>query len=146
MIPGACQVTFVGMDAVEAAKVEVRAWLPRLGALTEQVTAGHVVIEAIDEHRKERRYRVRMELTMGEGVVIVTHDHPSNIAHEDVYVAIRNGFRAARRQLEEHGKTRDAIGRIGGEAGLVGPSSGVVPDLTAPAGVPAAEHGMEFEG
>jgi hypothetical protein len=74
--------------------------------LTEQVTGAQVMIEALDEHRKQRLYRARMELAMPDGVVVVTHDHPSNVAHEDVYVAIRNAFRAARRQLEDYFKTR----------------------------------------
>jgi hypothetical protein len=60
------------------------------------------MIEAVEEHRKQRLYRVRMELTMPRGPVIVTHEHPSNTAHEDLYVAIRNAFRAARRQLEDY--------------------------------------------
>jgi len=96
-----CHITFKGMDPSEAGRVEVRAWLDRLGPLTTPMIAGQVVIEAIDEGRRDdRRYHVRMELTMPEGVVSVGPDHPSNGAHEDVYVAIRNAFRAARRQLE----------------------------------------------
>jgi ribosome-associated translation inhibitor RaiA len=102
VIQSACQVTFVGMDAVEAARVEVRAWVPRLGVLMESVSAGHVFIEAVDTRRKERQYRVRMELAMPGGLMAVTHAEALNGAHEDVYVAIRNAFRAARRQLEGH--------------------------------------------
>jgi ribosome-associated translation inhibitor RaiA len=99
--PRPCQITFIGMDPSEAGRVEVRAWLDRLGALTLPMTGGQVVIEAIDEgRREERRYHVRMQLTMPNGVVIVGPEHPTNGAHEDVYVAIRNAFRAARRQLE----------------------------------------------
>jgi hypothetical protein len=97
------------MDPVEAVKLEVRAWLPRLGALTEQMTRGHVRIEVLDEHRRERRYRVGMELTLPDGIVAVTHVHPSNLPHEDVYVAVRNAFRAARRELEEHYKNRITV-------------------------------------
>lgn len=102
MIPNPpCQITFVGMDGVEAARVEVRGWLTRLGVLTTGMTGGHVLIQAIEERRQERRYHVRMDLTMTAGeMVIVALDHPSNVAHEDLYVAIRNAFRAARRQLE----------------------------------------------
>jgi ribosome-associated translation inhibitor RaiA len=99
--PHPCQIIFKGTDPSEAARVEVRAWLDRLGALTTPMIGGQVVIEAVDEGRREdRRYHVRMELTMPEGVVVVGPDHPSNAPHEDVYVAIRNAFRAARRQLE----------------------------------------------
>jgi ribosome-associated translation inhibitor RaiA len=102
-----CHITFKGMDPSEAGRVEVRAWLDRLGPLTTPMIAGQVVIEAIDEGRRDdRRYHVRMELTMPEGVVSVGPDHPSNGAHEDVYVAIRNAFRAARRQLELSAQAR----------------------------------------
>ena len=78
----------------------MRAWLARLGALTAPMTGGEVAIQALDEGRKERRYRVRMELVLPDGRVVVGSDHPANPPHEDVYVAIRNAFRAARRELE----------------------------------------------
>jgi ribosome-associated translation inhibitor RaiA len=96
----ACEITFLGMEPVEAIRVEVRAWFARLGALMEPVSGGHVFIEAVDEHRKERLYRVRMELSTPHGLVAVCHAQGMNASHDDVYVAIRNAFRAARRQLE----------------------------------------------
>ena len=95
-----CQVAFAGMLASEPARVEVHAWVERLGELTAPMMAGNVLIEAVDRARKERHYRVRMDLTVPTGVVVVDYDHPSNRPHEDVYVAIRNAFRAARRQLD----------------------------------------------
>jgi hypothetical protein len=97
-----CQITFSGMLASEAPKAEVRAWLQRLGPLTAPMTGGRVLIEAIDQDRKERQYQVRLEISMPGEVVVVGPDHPSNGPHEDVYVAIRNAFRGARRQLELH--------------------------------------------
>lgn len=103
-----CQITFGGMVASEPARAEVHAWLARLGALTATTTAGQVLIEAVDRGRKEGHYRVRMDLTMPTGVVVVDYDHPNNGPHEDVYVAIRNAFRAARRQLEAHSRTLTA--------------------------------------
>lgn len=95
-----CEITFGGTAASEAPRVEVRAWLQKLGTLTAAMTGGRVVIEAIEERRKQRLFQVRMELSMPDGIVIVGPDHPSNSPHEDVYVAIRNAFRAARRLLE----------------------------------------------
>jgi hypothetical protein len=53
---------------------------------------------------------------MPAGVVIVGLDHPSNGVHEDIYVAIRNGFRAARRQLEIYFRDHPV------EQGIVGAS------------------------
>jgi hypothetical protein len=104
-----CQVAFIGMLASDQPRAEVHAWLQKLDALTAPMTAGQVLIEAVDRGRKERHYRVRMDLTMPTGVVMVDHDHPNNGPHEDVYVAIRNAFRAARRQLEAHFGTAAAL-------------------------------------
>ena len=98
--PRPCRVIFEGFAASEPPRIEVQAWLARLGALTAPMSAGEVVIAAVDQGRKERRYRVRVELTMPDGPLIVDADHPSNLSHEDIYVAIRNAFRATRRALE----------------------------------------------
>ena len=103
-----CQIAFVGTTASEPPRAEVHAWLAKLGLLTAPMTEGRVVIEAIDQDHKERRYRVRMDLTMPHGVVTVGHDHPHNGAHEDIYVAIRNAFRAGRRELEAYSAARGA--------------------------------------
>ena len=103
-----CQIAFVGMTASEPPRAEVHAWLARLGLLTAPMTEGRVVIEAVDHDRKERQYRVRMDLTMSQGTVTVGHDHPNNGAHEDIYVAIRNAFRAGRRELEAYSSSRGA--------------------------------------
>jgi hypothetical protein len=98
--PRPCQIIFEGFPASEPPRVEVRAWLARLGALTAPMIRGEVAIEAVNQGRTEPRYRVRMELVMPAGPVRVGLDHPANLPHEDVYVAIRNAFRAARRELE----------------------------------------------
>lgn len=95
-----CQITFKGMVGAEGPRSEVRAWLDKLGALTAPMTGGLLVIELVDRGAKETHYQVHMNLTMPSGIVIVPLDHPSNAAHEDIFVAIRNAFRAARRQLE----------------------------------------------
>ena len=97
-----CQIAFMGVAGSEAPRAEVHAWLAKLGLLTAPMTEGRVVIEAVDQDHHERQYRVRMDLTMPHGVVTVGHDHPNNRAHEDIYVAIRNAFRAGRRELEAY--------------------------------------------
>ena len=107
-----CQIAFVGTTASEAPRAEVHAWLAKLGQLTAPMTEGRVVIEAVDQDHKERRYRVRMDLTMPHGIVTVGHEHPNNGAHEDIYVAIRNAFRAGRRELEAYSQSRGALAPV----------------------------------
>ncbi len=102
--PRPCRIVFHGFPASEPPQTEVRAWLARLGALTAPMLGGEVSIEAVDQSRKERRYRVRMELVMPAGPVLVGSDHPTNLPHEDIFVAIRNAFRTMRRELESLGQ------------------------------------------
>src|SRR3954462_2598444 len=57
---GACQIAFGGMVASEPPRVEVHAWLDRLGALTASMTGGQVRIEGGGPGRKRPKYHVRM--------------------------------------------------------------------------------------
>ena len=97
-----CQIAFVGTTASEAPRAEVHAWLAKLGLLTAPMTEGRVVIEArsIKTTKQRKAIGSGWTLTMPHGIVTVGHDHPNNGAHEDIYVAIRNAFRAGRRELE----------------------------------------------
>jgi hypothetical protein len=122
--PRPCRIDFEGCTGTEAARVEVRAWLDRLGDLTAALTGAEVVIESIFEPRKERLYRVRMRLTMRAAVVAVAPDHPNNGPHEDIFCAIRNGFRAARRQLESYQKEHPAAAEADPPVTPVPPVSG----------------------
>jgi len=106
--PRPCRIDFEGCTGTEAARVEVRAWLDRLGDLTAPLISAEVAIESIIEPRKDRMYRVRMKLMMRAAVVVVAPDHPNNGPHEDIFCAIRNAFRAARRQLESYQKEHPA--------------------------------------
>ena len=122
--PAPCRIDFEGCTGTEAARVEVRAWLDRLGDLTTPMTGAEVVIESIFEPRKERLYRVRMRLTMRAAVVAVAPDHPNNGPHEDIFCAIRNAFRAARRQLESYQKEHPAAAAADPPVTPVTPVSG----------------------
>jgi hypothetical protein len=122
--PRPCRIDFEGCTGTEAARVEVRAWLDRLGDLTAPLNSAEVVIESIFEPRKERLYRVRMRLMMRAAVVTVAPDHPNNGPHEDIFCAIRNAFRAARRQLESYQKEHPAAVEADPPAAPVPPVTG----------------------
>jgi cold shock CspA family protein len=49
-------------------------------------------------------YHVRIDLTVPGDELVVSRDPGKDQAHEDVYVAIRDAFDAARRQLEDHAR------------------------------------------
>jgi cold shock CspA family protein len=45
---------------------------------------------------------VRIELTVPGGRLVVARDHARNQAQADLYVAVRQAFREAKRQLQDH--------------------------------------------
>lgn len=66
-----------------------------------RLTGCRVTVEA--PHRKGHQgalYQVHIRLTVPGAEIVVSHDSPDK-SHEDVYVAIRDAFDAARRQLED---------------------------------------------
>lgn len=97
--PGPCRITFRGCPPSEPPRIEVRAWLARLNALTASMIGGDITIEGVDHRRKQGLYRVLIRLQMPTGAVVVGPDHSANSPCDDVYVAIRNAFRALRREL-----------------------------------------------
>ena len=111
------QITFKGMPATPEVETEVRAWLEKLAPLRAgaRMTSGQIAIEAVFEHQRHRqgyRYQVQMRLATDGNPMTVGVDDLANVPHEDVYVAVRNGFRSIRRQLLEDQAQRIARGEM----------------------------------
>lgn len=64
-----------------------------------------VVVEAPHKHRRSgRHFNTKIELYLPHKNVIVAHEHPLDEKHEDIFVAIRHAFDAARRRLEDRAR------------------------------------------
>ena len=89
-------------DAIEAA---IRKRADKLKTYYEHVMGCHVVIDAPHAHQpKGKRYQVRIDLTVPGSEIVVNRDHDKGGTHEDIYVAIRDAFDAAKRQLQEYAR------------------------------------------
>jgi len=65
-----------------------------------RIVSCRVAVELPHRHRRQgRRFRVRVDLGMPGRHAIAGRAAGADPAHEDVYLAIRDAFRAARRQL-----------------------------------------------
>ncbi|MDH3228248.1 MAG: HPF/RaiA family ribosome-associated protein [Alphaproteobacteria bacterium] len=101
------QVTFKGMGPSEAIEANVRGKAEKLEQFSDRLMSCRVVIEAPHRHhRKGRLYHVSIDLGIAGGELVVAHEGPLDHAHEDVYVAIRDSFNAAVRQLEDFVRKR----------------------------------------
>jgi ribosomal subunit interface protein len=80
----------------------VRERIGRLARFHDRITSCGVVIEA--PHRRGHKgkiYRVHVDITVPGREIVTGRTREENHAHEDVYVAIRDSFDAAQRQLED---------------------------------------------
>lgn len=118
------QVTFRQMDASPALERRVRELAMRLEKFSEQIMRCHVIVEAPHHQQQGGLFQVRMDITVPDSEIAVGRSHSLHHSHEDVYVALRDVFRAARRKLENYERARRATHR-----GRVSPPHGRVCEL-----------------
>jgi len=97
------QITFRDIEHSNALETAVHDKMAKLEQYYDQIVACHVVIES--PHRRQHQgklYNVHIDITVPQGKVVVSHDPQDNHAHEDAFVALRDAFNAAYRQLEDY--------------------------------------------
>jgi cold shock CspA family protein len=95
-------ITFRDIAPSEAIEAAVRKRAERLDAFHGRIMGCRVVVSAPHRHRhKGKLYQIRIDITLPEGEIVVNREPGDVFAHEDVYVAIRDGFDAAQRQLQD---------------------------------------------
>jgi ribosomal subunit interface protein len=98
MIP--LQITVRNVSLSEAAKQAIREKAEKLDKFYDRIMSCRVVVEAPHRHNRHGvLYNVRIDLTVPGGELLVKRE-----PHEDLYVAIRDAFDAARRQLEDYAR------------------------------------------
>ena len=96
-------VTFHNMERSDAVEARIREKVDKLETFHDRITSCHVVVEAPHRrHHKGKRYKVEIVLEVPGGEIAVSRAPGKNFAHEDIYVAIRDSFAAAQRQLQDH--------------------------------------------
>jgi ribosomal subunit interface protein len=81
----------------EALDAHVRSKVQKLESHFNNIISCHVVVTVPHKHKHQgNQFNVRIELNVPGNEIVVNHDH-----HEDVYVALRDAFDAAKRQLDD---------------------------------------------
>jgi ribosomal subunit interface protein len=101
------------MEPSEAVESRIREKTDDLERFYDKITSCEVAVDSPHQHqRKGRIFTVRIEIHLPDAVVLVTTEKQQNPAHEDIYVAIRDAFDAAVRQVEDYvRKTRGRVKR-----------------------------------
>ena len=92
------QITVRGMDHSDALDQHIRGKVEKLDRLYPKLMGCRVVAELEDRHKHQgKHFAVRVDLTAPGKEIVVNRQHA-----EDVYVALRDAFDAAKRQLEDY--------------------------------------------
>ncbi|MHA1518003.1 MAG: HPF/RaiA family ribosome-associated protein [Alphaproteobacteria bacterium] len=98
------EISFRNMDPSPAVEARIREKAEKLERFQERIIRCTVVVEAPHRHHhKGKLYSVHIDISVpGKDHLIVDRAKPADHAHEDVYVAVRDAFNAAVRQLEDY--------------------------------------------
>jgi ribosomal subunit interface protein len=106
----ALQLRWHNVDPSDAVAAHVREEVARLERFWDRITGCAVTLEAPSKHHRQSgaQYRVRIELAVPRGRIVVARDPPKTWTHSDLYLAVKGAFREAQRQVSEHVRRLDA--------------------------------------
>ncbi|MBX6322680.1 MAG: HPF/RaiA family ribosome-associated protein [Rhodospirillaceae bacterium] len=97
------QVSFRNMDPSPAVEAHIREKVEKLSRFSGRIIGCRVTVEAPRRRSPVGKlYNLRIEISVPGRDITVTHAGRKDPAHADVYVAVRDAFDAAARQLEDH--------------------------------------------
>ncbi|MEW6591905.1 MAG: ribosome-associated translation inhibitor RaiA [Pseudomonadota bacterium] len=92
------QVTFRNIEHSDALETHIREKADKLETFFDPIMSCRVVVEMPHQHKHQgKRFNVRLDIGVPGNEIVVNRDD-----HEDVYVALRDGFEAAKRQLKDY--------------------------------------------
>lgn len=102
------QLTFEHIGHSDAIEARIREEAAKLEQFYDRITSMRVVV-ARPQHRQHKGdiYQIRIHVTVpGTADLAISREPAATGAHEDVYVTIRDAFKAARRQLQDLARKR----------------------------------------
>jgi ribosomal subunit interface protein len=119
------QITFRDIEHSDAIESHIREKAEKLETFFEPIMSCRVVVEMPHQHKHQGKvFNVRIDIGVPGSEIVVNRDQ-----HEDVYVALRDGFDAARRQLQDyarrlHGETKSHAAEHVGQVVRLVPEEG----------------------
>lgn len=94
------QITIRDVEHSAALETHIRDKAEKLGEFFARIMSCHVVVEMPHKHHRQgKQFNVRIDIGVPGGEIVVNKD-----TNEDVYIALRDAFDAAKRQLEDHAR------------------------------------------
>lgn len=94
------QITIRDIEHSEALETHIRDKASKLDEFFKHIMSCRVVVEVPHKHHQQgKQFNVRIDIGVPGSEIAVNRDHA-----EDVYVALREAFDAAKRQVEEYAR------------------------------------------
>lgn len=94
------QITVRNIEHSDALETRIRDKAQKLEEFCKHIMSCRIVVEAPHKHHHQgKQFNVRIDIGVPGNEIVVNRDH-----HEDVYVALRDAFNAAKRQLEDYAR------------------------------------------
>ena len=92
------QITIRGIEHSDALETHIRNKADKLDEFFDHIMSCRVVVEMPHNHHHQgKKFNVRLDVGVPGSEIVVNHDHS-----EDVYVALREAFDAAKRRIEDY--------------------------------------------
>lgn len=120
------QITFRNMDSSPAVETRIREEAEKLSEFYEDIIGCRVMVEIPHQHHQRgKRFHIRIDLTVPGGEIVTKHtpslhdslqqieiekrkkEHEIAAPNKDIYVAIRDAFKIARRQLLDYARRQN---------------------------------------
>ncbi len=97
------EIIFRDMPRSEALERRILEKINKLEQLHDHITSCNVIVEETHQHKhRGKLFHIRINLTVPERELVVSHEKHDKQEHEDPYVAVRDAFKAMHRQLTDY--------------------------------------------
>ena len=103
------QIAFDGIQHSDAVEARIREEVEKLEQFSGRIVSASVVVARPQRrHHKGDIFHIKIHLVVPDAPdIAVSREPAADGAHEDVYVTIRDAFKAARRQLQDVVRKRE---------------------------------------
>ena len=96
------EIRFHNVDRSAAVEAAVREAATKLEQFADRIVSCRVTVEGPHQrHQQGNLFAVHVDVRYAGGEIVASREPGAHQAHEDVYVAVRDAFKAARRQLQD---------------------------------------------